>query len=65
MKCLSCDRILTDRESSRKGVHSKDYVDLCDRCLLTIPDFEYVENPSLSDKQFDDTEVTSEEQQDD
>lgn len=64
MKCLSCDCFLTDREASRKGSSSGQYLDLCDRCLSTIPDLEYVENPSLSDKRVTDVDVDVEESED-
>ena len=50
MRCLSCNANLTDREATRKGVFTGDYIDLCERCISTIPDFEYVENPLASDK---------------
>lgn len=50
MKCVSCDCFLSDREASRKGSASGLYLDLCDRCISTIPDLEYTENPMLSDK---------------
>lgn len=36
MKCLSCDKILKDHESKRKGLFSKEYVDLCDKCLEPV-----------------------------
>lgn len=65
MRCLSCNVILTDRESSRKGTFSGEYLDLCDRCIRTIPDLEYVENPSLSDKPVLDEEVTVSEEDED
>lgn len=32
-RCLSCNRILNDRESVRKYSSSGDYLDLCDRCF--------------------------------
>lgn len=63
MKCLSCDCILTDRESSRKGIFSGEYLDLCDDCLITIPDLEYEENPALSNKRP--TEVVEEQEETD
>lgn len=49
MKCLSCDKFLSDREASRKGIFSGDYLDLCDKCISTIPDLEYTENTEASD----------------
>lgn len=39
MKCLACDVILTDYEATRKYAESGKPVDLCNRCLRTIPDF--------------------------
>ena len=38
MRCLSCDRALSDKESTRKFQGSKTYVDLCDKCFDTIKD---------------------------
>lgn len=50
MKCLSCDVILSPRESTRKFVGSKTYVDLCDSCFDSIADeVEVSENTFLSD----------------
>lgn len=49
MKCQSCDNFLSDREASRKGVFSGEYLDLCDKCVSTIPDLEYTENTDASD----------------
>lgn len=48
MRCLSCNVVLSDREATRKGSVTGEFLDLCDDCLSTIPDFEYIENPSLS-----------------
>lgn len=56
MKCASCDCFLSDREASRKGSVTGLYLDLCDRCLGTIPDLEYTEDPSLSDRVVIDVE---------
>ena len=39
MRCVSCDCALTDFESTRKYADSNNYVDLCNRCLSTIPEF--------------------------
>lgn len=50
MRCASCDKALSDLDSSRKGLFSGDYLDLCGGCLSTIPDLLYEENASLSNK---------------
>jgi hypothetical protein len=52
MRCLACNRNLSDKESTRKFVHSKTYVDLCNKCFDTIKDergMEIEENEVLSD----------------
>ena len=35
MKCLACDRILTDFEATRKFHQSKEFVDLCNHCFYS------------------------------
>lgn len=37
MKCLACDRLLSDFESTRKYNETQEFVDLCNSCLSTIP----------------------------
>lgn len=39
MRCLSCDKNLSDFESTRKYAESGQFVDLCNSCFKTIPDF--------------------------
>lgn len=39
MRCLSCNKELSDFESTRKFATSGVYVDLCNSCFNTIPDF--------------------------
>jgi hypothetical protein len=36
MRCLSCDRKLSDRESTRKYASSGTFVDLCNRCFSDV-----------------------------
>ena len=49
MKCLSCDRILSDFEATRK-YPSNEYIDLCNSCFKTIKqDIEYSERMDLMD----------------
>jgi hypothetical protein len=52
MRCLACNRNLTDLESTRKYVESGEYIDLCSGCLFTT-DIPYAENPSLSNNQVE------------
>jgi len=38
MRCLSCDKILNDYESTRKSNMTGEYIDLCNHCYSTIKD---------------------------
>jgi hypothetical protein len=49
MRCLACNRNLTDLECSRKYVESGEYIDLCSGCLFTT-DIPFMENEGLSHK---------------
>lgn len=46
MVCLSCNKILSDYEASRKYVNTGTYIDLCSNCLSGL-DIETMENPLL------------------
>ena len=49
MKCIACDRFLTDLESTNYNEKMKDYMDLCSICLHSI----YGENsPSHPVKEY-------------
>ena len=44
MRCVCCNKNLSDKESTRKGVNSGDYLDMCDGCFGTVADeFPYIE----------------------
>lgn len=44
MRCVCCNKNLSDRESTRKAVNSGDYLDMCDGCFGTVADeFPYIE----------------------
>ena len=36
MRCLSCDKALSDREATRKCLITGEYPDLCNDCFSTI-----------------------------
>lgn len=38
MRCCACDKELVDHEVKRKGLFSREYIDLCDLCYVTISD---------------------------
>ena len=44
MRCVCCNKNLSDKESTRKGVTTGDYLDMCDGCFVTVADeFPYIE----------------------
>jgi hypothetical protein len=60
MRCQSCNKNLSDRESSRKFINWREiensedrYIGLCSRCLHESGIL-YVENPFVSDDDFQD-----------
>ena len=38
MKCYCCDKILTTQEATRRFKESGMFVDMCNKCLVTIDD---------------------------
>lgn len=38
MRCYCCDAILTPQESTRKFKLSREYTEMCTKCLSTIDD---------------------------
>lgn len=36
MRCICCDKNLSDFESTRKSIHTNEYLDMCQRCYSTI-----------------------------
>lgn len=59
MRCLCCDKLLSDKESTRKGVNTGEYLDMCDGCFSTVADeFPYIEghggNSLPEDDNFED-----------
>ena len=36
MKCLCCDRLLTDYESTRKHAVTGSFIDLCQQCFKAV-----------------------------
>lgn len=52
MHCLSCDKELSDFESSRKSKRTGEYLDLCNNCYKWIKDdIDSMENTSLISQQ--------------
>ena len=36
MRCLSCDKVLSDYESTRRSATTSEFVDLCNRCYFYV-----------------------------
>tara|TARA_R100001530_G_scaffold134678_2_gene110037 strand:- start:380 stop:562 length:183 start_codon:yes stop_codon:yes gene_type:complete len=36
MKCLACDKVLSEFESTRRSLMSGEFMDLCNRCYSNI-----------------------------
>ena len=57
MRCLCCDKILSDKEATRKGVNTGDYLDMCDGCFSTVAEeFPYIEGHGSSGRPLDNEE---------
>ena len=38
MRCISCDKLLTDFESTRRSIQSNDFIELCNDCFYYAAD---------------------------
>lgn len=56
MRCLCCNRNLSDLESTRRHADTGDFLDICNRCLRDI-DIPYTERSDLTDVLEDDEDV--------
>lgn len=55
MRCLACNEPLTDFESSARSARTREYLDMCSRCLSPIRQvLETSENFLLYDPELDD-----------
>ncbi len=36
MRCICCDKRLSDFESTRKNINTGEYLDMCNKCYATI-----------------------------
>lgn len=36
MHCASCDKLLSDFEATRKSKETGEYLDLCNRCFISV-----------------------------
>ena len=48
MRCICCDKLLTDFECSRKSITSGEYLDMCSECYKHIKDdVDVIENSDM------------------
>lgn len=48
MRCICCNKLLTDFESSRKSLNTGEYLDMCTDCYKHIrDDVDVIENNNL------------------
>jgi protein-arginine kinase activator protein McsA len=64
MRCLSCNKNLTDFESTRKFASTGEFLDLCNRCYSDIQDDvdtivrpELQENEEVDEDDFDEDRI--------
>lgn len=38
MRCICCDKILSDFEATRKSINTEEYLDMCNKCYATVSD---------------------------
>ena len=68
MRCVACNKVLSDFESTRKSVNTGEYLDLCNHCFHTIQgDAPSTEREDLRDEEiiYDDDDDEHEEEDDD
>ena len=53
MRCVSCDKILSDYESTIKSAITGEYFDMCKHCLSYI-DVIYIDRPDLNNEENED-----------
>lgn len=47
MRCVCCNKLLTDLESTRKHAETGQYLDMCNKCLDFCPEIPYTERSDL------------------
>ena len=52
MRCLACNKVLNDFESTRKSARTGEYVDLCNHCFHDVEsDIDSLEREDLRDEE--------------
>lgn len=57
MRCLSCNKNLSDKESTRKYANSGTFVDLCDHCFDSVAgDIPVIDGKGADGEEFSEEE---------
>lgn len=55
MRCLSCNKIMTPKEATRKYASTGTFIDLCDHCFADVEeDIPFVEGVTFNDTEAPD-----------
>lgn len=58
MRCVCCDRLLNDFESTRKSKTTGDYLDMCNGCVASVQDqLETIDRTDLQENDVPDEEI--------
>jgi hypothetical protein len=61
MRCIACNKNLSDFESTRKNARTGEFIDMCTECFETIKDdFNTIDRPDLDNVIEDDIEESNE-----
>lgn len=61
MRCVCCNKLLSDFEATRKHAETGEYLDMCNKCLDFCPEIPYTERSDLcNDSELDDFEEDNE-----
>jgi hypothetical protein len=60
MRCLACNKILTDYEATRRFDQSKQFVDLCNHCFYSgvSEDLNTIEREDLGESDIEDESIS-------
>lgn len=59
MRCVTCDKRLTDFEATRRHAMTNEFLDLCNRCVKDIPNLPTKDRTDLSRETDYDDEYSS------
>ena len=57
--CIACDRLLTDREAARTHRITHEEIGLCDKCLTSVEEVQYIPLSDPVDEELSEQELDS------